>query len=161
MIRRRFVLLAVIQMFALGGCWGGNTYEPETPPTAPVTGTVTLDGKPTPGILVLLFPADNPPDVVDPNVLSLSRGGTDANGKFEITTFKSGDGAPVGEYLVAFYWAGNPKIDPLANADEQPVDPAAAKFNKKYGNASKSILDPVKVEEGKPVDLGVIELKSK
>ena len=33
-------------------------------------------------------------------------------------------------------------------------------FNDKYGNLSKSTVK-MTVEEGKPVDLGVIELKSK
>lgn len=143
-------------------CWlaGCSDDEPQMEPTFPVSGIVQIDGKPTEGVRVMMFPADKIPDWVDPNLGALHQATTDAQGKFEITTYKTADGAPAGNYVVCFYWEGNPKVVPFANPDEPAIDPVAATFNRKYGNPAKSEIKPT-VEEGKPTDLGTLQLTTR
>jgi hypothetical protein len=61
-----------------------------------VSGQVLLQGKPLPGALVVFYPVDKS----DENSLSAS-GTTDVEGKFVLSTYDSGDGAPPGEYGIA------------------------------------------------------------
>ena len=71
----------------LAGC------EPvsDTPPTAPVQGTVTYQGKPVESGTVTFFPAGG----------ERPGGGIlESGGKFTLTTFKKGDGAVVGTHKV-------------------------------------------------------------
>jgi len=79
-----FVACAVI-VFSLG-CGGGN------PNVAPVTGTVTLDGQPLADATVLFNPMGEEG--------SFSSGGTDANGKYELTYSADQKGAWIGQHTV-------------------------------------------------------------
>jgi serine/threonine-protein phosphatase CPPED1 len=66
-------------------------------PTVPVSGTVTLDGKPLAGAVVVFDMADPPQGVRRVS----ADGVTDAAGKFRLATYGPGhDGAPAGEYGV-------------------------------------------------------------
>ena len=71
--------------------------------------------------------------------------------------YNLGDGAPVGDYSLCFYWEGNPKVVPFDNPDEPQLDPVAIKFNRKYGDPGRS-EHKVTVEEGQSTDLGTLEL---
>jgi hypothetical protein len=75
---------AAFVLFLLAGCSGG-------PKLVPVTGTVTLDDKPLArGTLTLETPGMRPATL------------TVVDGKItEATTFKTGDGVPVGKHKVA------------------------------------------------------------
>lgn len=159
MTRQLIVLGVALQLSWFAGC--GGPPEPETIPTFPVTGVVNIDGKPTPMVRVLLFPVEKKPEWIDPRLAAPHWGNTGPDGKFQITTYSSGDGAPVGEYLVFFCWEGNPPVVPLSNPDEPPIDPIAAKFNGKYGNAMKAQVPNIKVVEGQPTDVGTLELTTK
>jgi hypothetical protein len=78
-------------LFVLGiGCAGG-----ERP--VPVSGTVTLEGKPQADVWVLFNPIAGG---------RLASGHTDAEGKFALTTSHEGDGAVPGSYYVTFAYAG-------------------------------------------------------
>lgn len=93
------VILAVVA--GLEGCGSGR------PKTVPVTGVVTLDGKPIEGANVTFYPdtgetagagaqqkkADGPGRP--------ATGTTDKDGKFTLKTFEPGDGALPGKYKVA------------------------------------------------------------
>ncbi len=68
------------------GCGGGRG-------VVKVNGTVTLDGKPLAGALVSFVPRDLGSG-------RLATGRTDANGAFDLTTFRTGDGAIPGPYKV-------------------------------------------------------------
>lgn len=69
------------------------------PPCYPVRGTVTVDGKPVPNVMVILYPAAPVPGhEVNPYAE------TDATGAFEVSSYSQRDGAPAGEYVVAFDW---------------------------------------------------------
>lgn len=69
--------------------------------TYPVTGTVTVDGKPPgEGVVIQLHPQFTETDrwPIHP------RGATDATGRFQITTYSTDDGAPEGDYVVTVEW---------------------------------------------------------
>ncbi len=71
----------------LGGCGAGDH-----PDTYPVGGVVTLNGQPVAEATVNFFPVAEGQSSV---------GRTDAQGRYELTTFDPGDGALPGEYQVA------------------------------------------------------------
>lgn len=63
-------------------------------PVHPVEGAITRDGKPLANAFVALHPKTS-----DARAIT-ARGQTDSNGKFQVTTYDSNDGAPEGEYAV-------------------------------------------------------------
>jgi hypothetical protein len=71
---------------------------PSRPPTYPVSGSVTYEGKAAAGAVVVLHPASGTATADRP------RGKADATGAFTLTTFSAGDGAPAGEYAVTLEW---------------------------------------------------------
>jgi len=161
MIRHLTVFAVAFQTCWLVGCGGGGPKPGETVPTFPVTGVVKIDGKPTPMVRVMMFPLDHMPEWIETNGGAPHWANTDPEGKFQITTYNAGDGAPAGEYALFFYWEGIPTNVGLVNPDEPPLDPQSQKFNAKYLNAQKPQISGIKVEEGKPNDLGTLELTTK
>ena len=95
-------LRLLFPVMLLGGC------GPSGPTTVPMSGTVTINGTPL-TIGVVRF---NP---VDPEVGRPAEGAIDAEGKFTISTFKSGDGAIPGDYNITI-------ISMLEDADTQQKD---------------------------------------
>lgn len=79
----------------------------------PVSGTVTLDGKPTADIIVHFQPSAG--NVADLQFSPSSRGATDSKGRYELKTF-DGAGAIVGEHVVTLVCR-----DPN-NAEQDPFD---------------------------------------
>jgi hypothetical protein len=88
-------LMIAWAMTASGGC----TESEEA--LVPVTGHVLVDGKPATGAAIAFHSTD-------------SANGThpvaqvDANGDFELTTIRSGDGARPGDYHVTLTWYVSP-----------------------------------------------------
>ena len=74
--------------FTLVGCGDSG------PQMVPVRGVVTFKNKPIGKINVMFMPADK--------TGLIAQGTSDASGKFELQTLKSGDGAMEGSYKVAF-----------------------------------------------------------
>lgn len=96
-----FVLLAGC-VSATAGCGQGESRLP----THKVTGKVVKNGAGIPNATVI-FHAKNPPkDFVKPRAIST------VDGTFVLTTYESGDGAPVGEYEVTLeQWLNdNPQV---------------------------------------------------
>lgn len=151
-------ILFLAPVFCASGC--KKDAGPKREPTFPVTGTVQIDGKPTVGVRVMMFPADNFPGSVEQNLGAPHSAMTDNDGKFKITTYDAGDGAPAGDYVVTFYWDYMGKPVPFSNPDEPKLDPSAVRFNKKYSEPYKSKIK-AKVEAEKGADLGVLELTTK
>jgi len=92
----------------------------------PVRGTVRLaDGTPPAHALITLHPVgDAGPDAVHPT------GEVDEQGRFTLTTYAAGDGAPAGEYRVSVVWylasgrddtPQNYLPDAYARADSSPL----------------------------------------
>ena len=158
MIRCLVLSAILIPAFWLAGCSGPK--DPKREPTFAVTGVVQIDGKPTPSVQLFVFSADKAPEVINNLLGAPHMATTDSKGKFQISTFATGDGAPVGNYVIAFYWQGNQMPSALGDPDDPKLDPAATKFNMKYGSPSKSQFK-VTVEQGKPVDLKTLELTTK
>lgn len=89
MLRERqsclWLVSVVLATVALIGC------GPSRPATAPVEGTVTLDGQPLAGASVTFTPsAGGRPGM----------GTTDSSGKFTLMTYEAGDGAVIGQHKV-------------------------------------------------------------
>jgi len=81
------VLLGCVAALGAAGCSGTAR-----PPTYPVSGTVTLKGKPLEGATIVFVPVAKGAEAAS--------GVTDASGKYQLTTFVAGDGAQDGEYKI-------------------------------------------------------------
>lgn len=90
----------------------GCSAASDAPQTAPVTGTVTMNGKPMAQIGVTFFPTGRGP---------IATGNTNQNGEFTLMTNEPGDGASIGTHRVS-----------LGNAEEgrQPAIPVPERFGK-------------------------------
>src|SRR5687767_7103434 len=74
------------------------------PPTYPVTGIVTLQGKPVAGAAITFVPTAG--DGVAASAI------TDSEGKYALTTWEAGDGARTGEYRVKVSKQEQKTVDP-------------------------------------------------
>jgi hypothetical protein len=133
---QNWMLLTICATLVLG-CSKGPGVQ-----TYPVSGTVKYKGAPVAGVQV----AFTSPSQAKPAV-----GTTDAQGKFQLTTFAPNDGAPAGSYTVT---VAKPKASSSGNTEMtvktasggiQPSDDYA-KFMK--GAAKKSAAKAESVEEG-------------
>ncbi|TWT33248.1 DUF4198 domain-containing protein [Blastopirellula retiformator] len=88
-LNRRVLLGCMILIGLAGGC-GPAANHPEL---APVTGVVTVNGKPVENVTVVFTPATEG---------RVSRGGTDAEGKFTLRYAGDADGAVLGQHAVTF-----------------------------------------------------------
>jgi hypothetical protein len=145
LFRTRLAFLFLSLMFLFGAC-GGR--DPNWKETHPVTGEVYVDGAPAAMLLV------NCTDLagIDTEQPTLSKAYTDDAGKFEISTYETGDGMPEGEYVLTFMWG---KFDAISRGYSGPD-----KLKDKYLDPKKS-EHKFTVEKGKPTDLGRIELTTK
>jgi hypothetical protein len=136
---------ATFIVLALSSCLLGCNSGTRRPPTYPVTGTVTFKGKPLERAAVVFVPTDRS--------LEAASGITDATGKYELTSFVSGDGAQAGEYKVKVSQYDTHKAtteekkqymtieeeQKLSFAkDELPTPPAKNMLPKKYENETTS-----------------------
>ena len=104
----------VLLSACLIGCERAETDEerlkrfvPNALSTTKVSGNVTVDGAPVKDLTVTLHPSEatvRSRTPGDPNSQLLPRAQTDAEGKFRITTYNGGDGAPKGEYNITIEW---------------------------------------------------------
>lgn len=72
----------------------------------PVSGQVLYDGKPAAGVHIGMLPIDAP---MPPAIPGNPKAVTDDQGNFKITTFKDGDGACEGKYLILMTWPDKSK----------------------------------------------------
>jgi hypothetical protein len=89
MTRYGFTRLTIglwVLSLALGGCGSGD----DRPELGQVTGTITMDGTPLTGTVVVFSPDNGRP----------SRGKTDAEGKYELTYIGETRGAKIGHHRV-------------------------------------------------------------
>ena len=121
---------------------------PDGKETSPVTGEVYVDGQPAAQLQVTCHDVNG----LDTEAPTLSSAMTDAEGKFAISTYRSGDGLPEGEYALTFMWG---KLNLISKSYGGPD-----KLKGRYGNPQAS-EHRVTVEAGEPNDLGRIELSTK
>jgi hypothetical protein len=86
------ILLAV----SFAGCGKGPKGPPRVP-TFPVKGQLVLDGAPTPGVFLVFHPTGV--DAAGGEVIR-PRSRTANDGSFQVGTYESADGAPIGTYKV-------------------------------------------------------------
>jgi len=123
-------------------------------PVFPVRGQVLLDGKPLPGVVVVFHPAGEwGPDEGRP------RAETDADGRFTVSTYGAGDGAPAGKYKVAVFELRPDEGETVTHTDViRPGTPRRAGPPAVYANPDSSGLS-AQVAEG-PNELDPLRLKS-
>ena len=120
-----------------------------------VSGTVTYNGQPVPGLVVSFVP-----EAVSET--GVSSGETDSSGKYSLKVAKTGSsGAVVGKHKV---WVSLPREAPADGKDDKPNKPKAkgaagttvpaevAAVLKKYGSLEKTPL-VIEVKGGEPIDL--------
>jgi hypothetical protein len=95
-------------MIAAAGCGAGD------PKLVPVTGTVTMDGKPVEGVRVYFWPKEIKPKM---SVNTFAIGFSDKEGKYSLRG-TNGDGVGAGEYKVTF-------ARPMTPAGKAPDKPNA------------------------------------
>lgn len=118
-------------------------------PIFKVTGKLLIDGQPQAQVAVTCNrPKDDPPPE-GTSAPIVPSGLTDAQGKFSIGTYESADGVPNGTYVLTFAWGQVDMISGRYGGD---------RLKGKYKDPQKSEFQAT--VNGKPVDLGVIELKT-
>lgn len=145
MFRQLLYLLCGLSGAAFGaaGC-GGNA---DNPPVYPVMGTIVYEGKPVEGAVVA-FCADHAP--------RLATGVTDAEGRFTLTTFNSGDGAVAGNHKVTVtkVLVENTAAPQAATGAEDAINRRAPPLKQqsllplKYGDPLKTPLEATVSESG-------------
>ncbi|MBM3999403.1 MAG: carboxypeptidase regulatory-like domain-containing protein [Planctomycetes bacterium] len=135
----------VILAAACCACSGDKSNRKET---YPLTGTVLVDGQPAADLKVVLVD-DKGVDAANPTV---SLAYTDASGKFAVSTYDQGDGVPPGDYTLTFEWG---QLNMLSMEYGGPD-----KLKGKYSDPKTSTIK-VKVESGKPTDMGNVQLSTK
>jgi hypothetical protein len=100
--------------FILTGCSNSSR-----PPTYPVTGAVTFQGKPVAGAVITFVPAGDDGEAASAIA--------DSEGKYALTTWEAGDGARPGEYRVKVSAQEQAAVDPsklvrnLSSEEEQKI----------------------------------------
>lgn len=84
-------------------CLGCESEKPRSNrlPTIPVSGSVSLNGKPLSGARIVLHPNEPREGIPRPTAI------TDSAGSFSIKTFEVGDGAPAGRYFATISCKGS------------------------------------------------------
>jgi hypothetical protein len=131
---------AAITLLLLAGCSASHA---DRPPTYPVHGQVLVGGKPAAGARVRLVGLDN---------AALARlvphAECGADGSFQLTTFRTGDGAPAGRYALTLAWPSRP-----TGGREEGLD----RFKGRYADPRRPVRE-VRVVAGVN-ELGRIEIQ--
>jgi hypothetical protein len=141
----RLLVFAVVLMPLGCGCLSGCGRKPQATgpvPTYPVTGTVTYQGKPLAEATVIFRLKEG---------TYSATGRTDAQGKYKLSTFNPGDGAPAGEYVVAIVALESVP----AEEEEKPVRPPKSLIPEKYSRPETSGLTALVKQEANVIDFNL------
>jgi hypothetical protein len=139
--------VAAAAVLCLGLCSCGEK-TPIGKATFPVTGQVCVDGQAAAGLQIALHDLKGF-DAADTTVSSAVTG---QDGCFAVSTYRTGDGAPEGQYVLTFEWK---KFDLISKTYGGPDQ-----LRGRCSNPQKSRWR-CSVEPGKPTDLGRIDLSTK
>jgi hypothetical protein len=150
----RVVRVCVIGAVA-GALPAGCSKEPDRPEVVPVSGTVTYKDQPVEGAVVA-FRGDGQS--------KSATGITDANGRFQLTSYEEGDGAPAGQHVITVTKVATQAPDTsdtsmeaaaerLANPTPE-VKPEAPPIPAKYADPDRSGLQET-VQSGQPNDFKI------
>lgn len=140
--------MLVLALLVTVPCVSCSQKDPNRKATVPLTGEVYVDGKAANALEVTCHDVKGM-DMKNPTV---SQAYTKEDGKFAVSTYQQGDGVPEGEYVLTFVWG---KMQPLGNTYGGPD-----KLKGRYKDPKESKVR-VKVEKGKPADVGRVELTTK
>ena len=143
--RQAETCLMVLLAIAITGCGGKRSNEKQV---FKIKGTVKVDGQPVGEIQVALHDTAG----LDNKQPTYPQGFTDAEGNIRISTYTEGDGAPAGEYKVTFVWK---QYNVMSRSFDGPD-----KLHNKYADP-KTTPFTLSLGEGKPNDLGTVELTAK
>jgi hypothetical protein len=120
------LLIATAIAGALAGC-----RPPGSAPTVPAAGRLTYQGKPLANIDVVFTPTQG----------RRGSGTTDAQGRFQISTFARGDGAVPGRHRVTLWPAGplSGQLDENPAARENAAEPQLP-FPKRYSSPDSDLI---------------------
>ena len=130
------------------GCGEEPSFK-TTVPVFPASGKILYQGKPLAGVVLLFHSTDF-------NQKIKSQATADDDGKFVVTTFKSADGAPEGDYIITLVVPSNESDSTREDAatESRLRKEGPVRFPSKYQNPTTSPLK-VKVTKNQP-DLGVL-----
>lgn len=125
-----------LAIFGLAGC-GESTSHPKV---APVSGTITYQGKPLAGADVSFFAEKAP---------RAASGKTDAEGKYKLTMFESNDGAFPGRNVVTVAIASEGvSMEQMMSGKPQAADASKPKLATEYQSQTSTPLS-YDVKDGK------------
>lgn len=134
---RVFCLLMPLGL--LVGC-GEKVPVEKAPPLAPVSGKVTMDGQPAPGVAVTFTP-------IGQTSGNGAYGSTDSEGNFKLQ-YRTGDaGVPPGDYAVVFSKLTQPDGSPIPEGQTAADVGALEQIPERYRQTEKPQF-PVTVPEG-------------
>jgi hypothetical protein len=148
MLKHYRLVLDFCCLLAFAGC---GSKGPDLPPQYPVSGTITMDGKPLASAGIMFLPRG---ETRGTGAFGMS----DAAGKYSLKSDHGGPGAPEGEYAVTISRVVNrdgtpyvPKPD-VAEAGERETLPGI------YSDSMKSVLTATVPKGGDTINF---DLKSK
>lgn len=122
-----FPLLMALMCVVIVGCGPGYT-------VVPVSGKVTVQGKPAAGIKVVFYPKGTESN---PAPGPFSQGQTDENGVFTLTTRDGAAGAIVGDHRVALEMFDE-------GLDQETLDEAKGELEEAVANGDKESIGPAR-----------------
>ena len=158
MLSQRHLLMRLLCLIVFAGCAGEDALdrlnqaipESERKPVVALAGTISLDGKPSSDLMVrLVKEGEDAPDATSPKSV------TDSNGKFEFTTYLTGDGVPPGKYAVIVEqltksgsagWSGPDQLKNRFNHIKEP----AATLDVKSGEPQANVKIDLVTTDKKP-----------
>lgn len=122
-------LISLVGMLAIVGC--GVEAEPDwKEAVAPVSGSVLVKGQPAADVFITFHP-------MEPSVTGITpRAQSDSQGRFTVSTYETGDGAPVGKYRLSFSWLGV-----IEGMREEEYEKLPEKLPRKYLNPKSSGIE--------------------
>ena len=139
------VALSVGLLATAIGCGGDDGRKQ----VIPVSGVVMIDGEPAAGVSIKAHNVAG----FDTENTTVTSGITDTKGKFSLSTYEQGDGAPEGKYQLTFTWK---PMNVLSMRYDGPD-----RLRGRYEDpAASQVVVETSAAEG-PVDLGTIELSTK
>jgi hypothetical protein len=148
-MRRFWTLFAIGLCVAIAGC--GSKHD-DRPAAHPVAGKIFVNGTPAANARVALYPTDKPGAHLRPHAV------VEPDGSFHLTTFKTRDGAPAGEYALTVTWPG-----PLAKGqgeDEEGPDRLERRYADPKHPATRVCIVP-ETAELETIDLKPVEAKAR
>ena len=126
----------------------GCNSSPQDSGLVKVSGVIHVDGQPANGVVLTLHPDTNDQPS---SVGAVSTGVTGSTGSFEISTYRSGDGALPGSYNVTCVWS---KFDPISRSM------LGDKLSGRYASPKKPAAKWL-ISKSESKDVGTIDLKTK